>query len=129
MSRKEDKQETPVEVILGKQLASDPVNLANGMSDPRRLSKISGLEAIAYSWFLAVPVYRGGNWARQFANNMLNLRMSDEGWRANQLIRLVAGSKGVPNVDVAKKPGWLGRNFTQKDWKEKANNEGKEIIE
>lgn len=129
MSRKEDKKEIPVEVILGKQLASDPANLVAGMSDDRRLSKITGLEAIAYSWFLSIPLHRGGKWAANFAHNMLNLRMSDEGWRANQLVRLVAGSKGVPSIDIARKPGFIARHTSQKDWKQKAESEGKEIIE
>lgn len=129
MSRKEEKKEIPVEVILGKQLASDPANLVTGMSDARRLSKITGLEAIAYSWFLAQPDYQGGAWSRQFVANMLNLRMSEDGWRANQLVRLVAGSKGVPSIDIAHKPGFIARHTSQKDWKQKAESEGKEIIE
>lgn len=127
--KKEEKIQKPIEVIVGPQLATDPALLAQGLSDARRISKISGMEAIAYSWFLAQPDYQGGEWSRQFVANMLNLKMSEDGWRANQIIRLVAGSKGVPGIDVARKPGFIGRHFTQKDWKQKADAEGKEIVE
>jgi hypothetical protein len=131
MSSKSSKDQTqePIETIVGPQLATDPVLLAQGLSDARRISKISGIEAIAYSWFLAVPDYRGGTWSKQFVANMLNLRMSEDGWRANQLVRLVASSKGVPAIDVVKRPGFIGRNFTNKDWKQKAEAEGKEVVE
>lgn len=129
MSKKQETTQEPIETIVGPQLATDPALLAQGLSDARRISKITGLEAIAYSWFLVQPDYQGGGWSRQFVANMLNLRMSEDGWRANQLIRLVAGSKGVPSIDVIRKPGVIARNITNRDWKQKADAEGKEVVE
>lgn len=128
-SKKQESTQEPIETIVGPQLATDPALLAQGLSDARRISKISGIEAIAYSWFLVQPDYQGGEWSRNFVANMLNLRMSEDGWRANQIIRLVAGSKGVPSIDVIRKPGVFARNITHRDWKQKADAEGKEIVE
>jgi hypothetical protein len=127
--KKEEKTQEPIETIIGPQLGSDSTYTDRGKSDARRISKITGIEAIAYSWFLAQPSYQGGDWSRIFVDNMLNLKMSEDGWRASQIIKLVAGSKGVPSIDVTKKPGWIGRHFTNKDWKQKAEAEGKDIVE
>ncbi len=128
-SKKQETTQEPIETIVGPQLASAKDFTADGRNDERKLSNISPVEAIAYSWFLAIPDHEGGEWARDFVNNMLTLRDSVEGWRSNQLIRLVAGSKGVPSTDYVKKPGIIARNLTKRDWEQKAKVEGKEIVE
>lgn len=123
-------KEENVEVILGTQLGSDGVILSEDRVDVRRLSRISVIEAFVFPYLLEIPPHRGGRLARRAVANKLNLNMSIDGWRANQIIRLIGASKGVSNMDnTAKPPGWLGRNVTQRGWKKKAESEGKDIVE
>lgn len=126
---KKDKEEKTIELVLGTQYGSDANDLMDGMVDVRRFSRISQIEALVYPYLLEVPRYRGGRVAKNIVYNKLNLNMSIEGWRANQGIRLIAGSKGAPTIDVLKRPGWIGRNISNRKWQKKAELEGKEIIE
>ena len=119
----------PIEFVVGEQLASDARNLAKGRSDPRRLSLINEPEVLALSYLNQIPDNEGGAYVRDFISDFLNLKMSKDGWRANQLIRLVQGSKGVVAGEIVKKPGILGRTLTNRDWKEKAERDGATIVE
>lgn len=129
MSKKEDKEEKPIEYVVGEQLASDFVELVKGRSDARRLSMVNEAEVLALSYFSQVPDNEGGEYVREFIADFLNLKMSLAGWRSNQLIRLVHGSKGVTAGEIVKRPGIIGRNLTNRDWKNKAEREGATIIE
>lgn len=129
MSKKEKKEEKPIEYVIGEQLASDARNLIKGRSDPRRLSIVNEAEVLAISYFSQIPDKEGGEYARDFIADFLNLKMSLGGWRSNQLIRLVQGSKGVAAGEIVKKPGLIGRNITNRGWKENAEREGATIIE
>jgi len=129
MSKKEDKEEKPIEYVVGEQLASDFVELVKGRSDARRLSMVNEAEVLALSYFSQVPDNEGGEYVREFIADFLNLKMSLAGWRSNQLIRLVQGSKGVTAGEIVKRPGIIGRNLTNRDWKNKAEREGATIIE
>ena len=120
MSKEKKKEEKPIEFVIGEQLASDALNLVRGRSDPRRLSIINEAEVLALSYFSQIPDNEGGEYVRDFIADFLNLKMSVGGWRSNQLIRLVQGSKGVAAGELVKKPGFVGRNITNRDWKEKA---------
>lgn len=55
--------------------------------------------------------------------------MSLGGWRANQLIKLVQGSKGVATGRMVRRPGLVGRVFTNRNWRQNAELEGAEVIE
>ena len=125
----EKENENALEVIIGPQLASDQLTLSQGKTDIQRLSRISPIEAFVYPAFLLIPKYRGGGAAEKYVNFKLNLNMSVEGWRARQLVQITAASKGVATIDAVTKPGWAGRNITNRKWKEDAEREGKEIIE
>lgn len=125
---KEKEQET-IEVILGSQYGSDVEHLAKGQVDPRRFTNITEAEIFACAWLRQVPDKEGGAYAKDFVEDFLNLKMSLGGWRANQGIKVIAGSKGAPTIDVRKRPGWMSRNVTERRWKEKAEQEGAEIIE
>jgi len=129
MSEKDRKEEKPIEFIIGEQLASDAINLIKGRSDPRRLSIVNEAEVLALSYFSQIPDNEGGEYVRDFIADFLNLKMSLGGWRSNQLIRLVQGSKGVVAGEIVKKPGIIGRMITNRDWKEKAEREGATVIE
>lgn len=128
MSQKNKKEEqTPVEVIILPQLASSDGFVAFGLNDERKLTKISAAEAFTAAYFDGVPSYRGGNWAKEYMKRFVIYKQSEEGWRANQLIRGIMAAKGTPQVGLAKKPGIIGRYLTERDWKEKAQSQGLEV--
>ena len=84
---------------------------------------------LAISYFEQVPYLEGGEYARAFCESFRRHKMSLGGWRANQLIRLVAGSKGVASGGIVRKPGFIGRHITNRGWRENAQLEGDQIIE
>jgi len=129
--RKEDeKPEITAEGELAGQLGSDKTTLAGGVFDMRRLSKTGELDKVWIAYFLNVPKIRGGRFAYTFCDNYLNLAVSEEGWRINKMIQMVAGAKGAPSVgELAKRPGLLQRNITNRKWREKADEKGATIVE
>ena len=129
MSEALEQLQRAVEFFLGSQLGSDDSDLMAGKVNTKRLSKISELESFCFPYFMEIPSYRGGNVAKKIVNHKLDLNMSVNGWRANLINNFVGATRGVPSVEMAKKPGWVGRNLTKKDWKEKAEEEGKIVVE
>jgi len=129
--REKEKEELTAESHLGPQLGSDTIDLVKGKVDMRRLSKLpSPLDKVWISYFMLIGDEEGGEFARAFCNNYLNLAVSDDGWRVNKMIQMVAGSKGAPSVgELQKKPNIVARNVTQRDWEKKAREEGKTIVE
>ena len=122
-------EEVPVEMLVGQELGSTGSVLVLDENDSRQNSLLNEAEILALSYFSQTPTTRGGNYARKFIEEYRRHKMSLGGWRANQLIRLVAGSKGVPTGKVVRRPGILGRMVTDRGWREKAQLEGAEIIE
>jgi len=127
-SKKKETEET-IEVILGSQYGSDQQNLGKGKIDERRFTNINEAEAFVIPYFMNIPPHRGGNWARKYISNFLNLKMGVNGWRSNQGIKVISGSKGAPTIDVRKRPGLIGRNVTERDWKKKSEQDGAVIVE
>lgn len=131
MSRREEKkEEITAEGVLAADFGTDQIDIAKGQVDIRRFSKIGPFDKIWIAYFLQVPKERGGGFARKFCYHFLNLACSEDGWKTNKAIQLVAGSKGAPSVgELQKKPGWIGRNVTKRDWKKEADEEGRTIAE
>lgn len=131
MSEEKKAEQPTAESTLAPQLGTDIIDIMlNKKVDMRRLSKTGPLDKAWIAYFLLLEDEEGGDFARQFCNNYLNLAVSEDGWRVNKMIQMVAGSKGVPAVgDLMKKPGWVTRNITDKSWKKKADEEGKTIVE
>ena len=121
--------EIPVEMFVGQELGTTGSIQVLDENDSRQNSLLNEAEVLALSYFSQVPDNRGGKYARVFIEEYRRHKMSLGGWRANQLIRLVAGSKGVSADKMVKKPGFIGRLVTDRDWKEKAEKEGAQIIE
>jgi len=133
MSEKEIGEETtsddtPVEMFVGQELGTTGSIQTLDENDSRQFSILNEAEVLALSYFSQVPDNRGGKYARSFIEEFRRNKMSLGGWRANQLIRLVAGSKGVSTGRMMRKPGLLGR-IRDPNWREKAEMEGVEIIE
>lgn len=127
--RKEEKVEITAEGRLAGELGSDSTVAAQGKSDMRRFSKLNRLDVVWNSHFMLVPDEEGGEYAKQFCDNFQNLAVSEEGWRTNKVIQLVAGSKGAPSVgELMKKPNILQRNITDRKWRKRAEEEGKTIV-
>ena len=132
MVREEDKKpEITAEGELAGQLGSDKTTLSKGVFDMRRLSKLNPLEKAWISFFYNMfPSEEGGDYFNEFCDNWLNVSVSEEGWRTNKMIQMVAGAKGAPSVgELQKKPGLLQRNITDRGWKKRADEEGKTIVE
>jgi len=134
MTEKEIGEETtsddvPVEMFVGQELGSTGSIQAQDENDSRQNSILNEAEVLAISYFEQVPTLEGGEYARAFCESFRRHKMSLGGWRANQLIRLVAGSKGVAGGGAVRRPGFFARTFTDRDWRQNAEMEGKEIIE
>jgi len=118
----------PVEMFVGQELGSTGEVVDLNANDSRQNSLLNEAEVLALSYFSQVPDNRGGKYAKIFIEEYRRHKMSLGGWRANQLIRLVAGSKGVASGKVSRKPGILGRVRDPK-WRENAELEGAQIVE
>lgn len=121
--------EIPVEMFVGQELGTTGSIQVLDENDSRQFSILNEAEVLAISYFEQIPVLEGGDYARAFCESFRRHKMSLGGWRANQLIRLVAGSKGVTASKIVRKPGFIGRHVTNRGWKEKAQLEGADIIE
>jgi len=133
MTKEEREEETssndiPVEMFVGQELGSTGSIQVLDENDSRQNTMLNEAEVLAISYFEQVPYLEGGEYAKAFCESFRRHKMSLNGWRANQLIRLVAGSKGVSSGKIVRKPGILGRIRDPK-WRENAQLEGAEIIE
>jgi len=139
MVREEDKKpEITAEGELAPQLGSDKTKMAKGLFDIRRLSKINPIEKAWISFFILEDgepgsdeeLEGGGGFFREFCESYLNLSVSEDGWRVNKMIQMVAGAKGAPSVgELVKKPGLLQRNITNRGWKKEADEKGQTVVE
>jgi len=132
MSEPKEKRPNPTaEETLGPQLGTDPKHLSIFHTfDPRILSKLEPTDVLWISYFSRIPDLEGGEYARDFIADFEKYAVSVEGWRTNKMIQMVAAGKGTTSgVEFLKKPGWFGRNISDRKWKEKAEEEGKVIVE
>ena len=132
MSKRGDEKppEVTAEGELSPQMGSDKIDLMAGRLDMRRLSKLGPIDKAWLSYFILLGPEEGGDFAKAFCNNFINFAVSDDGWRVNKMIQAIGASKGAPGVgELVKKPGLLQRNLTDRDWKKKADEEGKTIVE
>lgn len=130
MPKKDEPPQITAESHLGPQLGTDTTELVQGRYDPRILSKLHPLDPIWMGYFLNKKDKRGGKFCKAFIGNMLRLKRSEDGWGTNKIIQFTAAAKGAPSVgELVKKPGWLGRNVTDRTWKKKAEEEGSTVVE
>lgn len=121
--------ETPVEMFVGRELGTTGSILVYDENDSRQNSILNEAEVLAISYFEQVTYLEGGDYAKSFCESFRRHKMSLGGWRANQLIRLVAGSKGVSSGKVVRRPGFVGRHFTDRNWRQNAEMDGADVIE
>lgn len=142
--REEAKEDGLVTVAktLPPQLGSDPKHLSEQEIDQRKFAVLSEpvQAALAYfDWRGGGQKYknskgenktrRGIRFWRNLVDWELNTSPSIGGLRARQIIQTVAAAAGVGKgvLEVAEKPGWIGRHVTDRGWKEKATKEGKVV--
>lgn len=121
---KKEKQAT-LEMNLGPQFGTDPMDVADGRWDIRRLTNVNELEAFTIPYLVNLPAHRGGNMAKKMVYEFLNLKTSIHGWRARLIIQAIAASKGAAAYEKAKEPNWAQRNITNRGWRQQAEQEGK----
>ena len=119
----------PVEMYVGHELGTTGSVSVTDETDSMQYSLLNEAEILALSYFEQIDNQSGGEYARRFCELYRRHKMSLHGWRANQLIRLVSGSKGVSPDNLVRRPGFIGRHVTNRDWKEKAERGGAQVIE
>jgi len=102
------------EQSLAPQFGTDPQDLAEGRFDIRRLSFINPIEKVWTAYFMQIPDEEGGEYARDFVSNYLNLSMSEGGRRATQIINAIGASKGG-SVQTRDERSWTERHLTLRD--------------
>lgn len=116
-------------INLVMQMGSDSKYLGKGGIDQRKFSVINELEQVSLGHFS----YRGEvDGIRYFSNLVdwiLNTSPSIGGLRARQTIQLTAAATGSQSPELIQKPGILARTLWKRDWKEKAEREGKQVVE
>jgi hypothetical protein len=129
--RREEKEEQSAETTLAPQLGATPLKMAGGEWDIRKQSNLPNeLIAVSASYFTNLPKQRGGRFARKFFDNLFHMLPSVRGWNVNKQVQMVGAAKGAPTIsEIKKKPNILARHTTQRDWKEKAEEEGQIIVE
>lgn len=112
-----------VATTLAPQLGSNATHLGKGDFDMRKLSVIDQKD-IPLFLYAKIRSKKSKTWGVVY-DEMLNLPVSVNGRGRKDIIRMEGVSKGgLPDYpQEVEKPGWLGRNFMDRDWKRKAKDE------
>lgn len=130
MVKEKETEQLTAESVLGPQFGTDPVILVKGKYDNKIYSKIHPFEPACMAYFLRKQDKRGGRFWKGLIGDMLKLKRSEEGWGTNKTIQFTAATKGAPSVgELQRKPNIFQRNVTDRDWKEKAQEQGRTIVE
>lgn len=110
-----------VATSLAPQLGSDSRDITRGQVDMRRFSVISEGD-IAFLFYAKIRGRKSRVWNMLY-DEYLNLRVAVNGRGRRDIIRMEGVSKGGLPMDLgddASRPGWVGRNITNRGWKKKA---------
>ncbi len=115
-----------VATTLAPQLGSNSADLASGQVDMRRFSVISESD-IPFLMYAKIRGQKSRVW-RTIYSEYLNLKVSINGLGRRQIIRMEGVSRGgMPAQEsfdnYSQKPSWWGRNFTNRNWREKVERE------
>jgi len=115
---------------LAPQLATDPNLLAQGQWDERKLAVLDDGTLAAMSHFSHRFTYDGVRYWGHICEWWLTGSQGIGGrGRTDILKAMMAASTGGPTPEKAHKPNILSRNLFNRDWKSKAQSEGKEVEE
>ena len=134
MSEKAEKK-TADEIVaeqLSVELGSDFATKAKAVIDRRLMAVLDPPVQAALGYFQ----YRAMQHGVRFWGHVVEWELASSpairGLARRQIIQAIAASKGAVGsqvFDVARKPGWLARHFTKRNWKEEAEREGKIVEE
>ena len=112
-----------VATSLAPQLGSDMIHLSKGKFDMRKLSFIQETD-IPFLIYSKIRGKKVAVWDTIY-NMYLNLQVSVGGKGMRNIIRMEGVSKGgLPDIQPEyDKPGWVQRNFSNRDWKKKSQEE------
>ena len=108
---------------LAPQLGSDMRDVARGRIDMRRLTVIND-DDIGTLLYAKIRARKSRVWAEIY-NMFLNLKVLVGGRGRRDIIRMEAVSKGGPAAveSEIRRPGWIGRHVTQRDWEQQQREE------
>jgi hypothetical protein len=116
---------------LSPQIGSSPAHMTKTQEyDIRILTNLNPLEVAWITFAHQMPDHAGGRIFKEFAGTYMYLKRSQAGWTTKNILTALANLRGAQQPrDIARKPNILSRNITNRDWKEKAVEEGKEIVQ
>lgn len=112
-----------VATTLAPQLGSDTSHLSKGNFDMRKLSIIEERD-IPFLIYSRIRGKKAEVW-QMIYDEYLNLKVSVAGRGRKDIIRMEGVSKGgIPeSYPEAEKPGWFERNFVNRGWRKKAEDD------
>ena len=131
----EREKKTSDEIVaeqLSVELGSDFATKAKAVVDRRLMAVLDPPVQAALGYFDFRAKHHGVKFWGHVVEWELVSSPAIKGRARREVIQALAASKGAIGsqiFDVAKKPGWFARHFTNRDWKEKAEREGKIVEE
>lgn len=102
--------------ILIPNLGSDEEYLIEGKVDVRRFSDIELIDVIWLNWFMNIPDKYGGEYARDWSYNFLNLMYSVKGKHKKIVVNMQNAISGLPEPKKKEKDkGFFSRFRRNKD--------------
>lgn len=119
------------EEILSPQLATDPAfMMRRNEYDIRILTKLNSMEVLWNSIVNIIPDEAGGRAWKRFADEYKYHKRSEAGWNTQNILKALANVRGISAPrEIVRKPNLLARNVWNRDWKERAAEEGKEVVQ
>lgn len=114
---------------LAEQLGTSPELKSEMRIDERKMSVLSDTTLAALSHFSYRHVYDGVRYWGHITEWWLTGSQGIGGLGRRHILQALANSSGVQTVDKAKKPNAIARNVWDRDWKNKAEQEGKVVEE
>jgi hypothetical protein len=124
-SKSEESGSAHVSKALAPQLGSNPRKLAAMEIDERKMAVLDPYVATSLGYF----DYRGVVGKIRFWNRLVDWELvtsqAIDGLARRQILQAIANSSGVQISEVVKAPNVLARNIWSRDWKKKAELQGK----
>jgi len=114
---------------LAEQLGTSPELKANMMIDERKMAVLNPGTLSALSHFSFRHVYDGIRYWGHITEWELIGSQGIGGLARRHILQALANTSGVQSVEKAKAPNAVARNLWDRDWKQKAEQEGKVVDE
>jgi len=112
---------------LAAQLGSDPRHLSQMVIDERKVAVLNEFTATALGYFS----YRSEVDHIRFWGHLVGWELvasqGIDGRGRRDILTAIANAAGVQTTDIARAPNLLARSIWNRDWKEKAEKEGKVV--